>query len=135
MARRDSDSAAAAIGTIVVTTLPASPAGDGGPADNAPAAGQLAPPNVFKYFVVFDNSIATPVQIEERLGCLEALDVTRDSVEVIADGDVDGQAATLVVTRDLGAEPADADLVRTIVVAAGCSADGAEILQERTTER
>lgn len=127
--------AAAAIGTIVVTTLPGSNSGTGAPADTDTQAGIQAPVNALKYFVVLDNGIATTVQIDDRAGCLQALDVPRDSVLVIADGELKGQDVSLVVTSDLGDEPADPDRVRTIVVEQGCSADGARIVQENTTAR
>src|SRR5690606_34643838 len=75
--------AAAVIGTVVVINLPS---GDvGGPSAAAPpVAAENSPSRLFKYAVILDDGLARTVPVQDRLGCLEALDLSADSVLTVA---------------------------------------------------
>lgn len=127
--------AAAVIGTVVVLSLPGDTSGTGTVGNADLQAGQQAPVSLLQYFSVLDNGISRPVQVADNAGCLESLDVDAASVLGMAEGTVDGQDVLLIVTTDLGDAPADATRVRVLIVAAGCSADGAEVVRETLNDR
>lgn len=127
--------AAAAIGTVVVLTLPGSTPGSGNPADAAPVAAEQGSTDLVRHFATLDNGISRAVPTADLTGCLGALDIPTDSVLGAAEGEWSGQDVVLIVTDDLGDAPTNTAQVRVVIVEADCSADGALILRDELADR
>ncbi|MTD15297.1 hypothetical protein GIS00_15245 [Nakamurella sp. YIM 132087] len=146
--------AVAAIATVTVVGLrgsesPGTAATDGNAVvpttvSNSPAPTAIAPPNALQFDPAnmqaayeeiqgkqpaAGGSLADPITY---VGCLTSLDITsQDQVLGVADGTYEGRSASAIAV----VVPGDPGGARIIVVAQGCSAAGADVLEDQTVSR